>query len=276
MNALGNPMAENRGDAVVRKHFDSNTDLYVDKYDEPYKAICRERIRLLEQFLSDRWTPCSILDVGCGAGVFVDMLLETYPQARAIGVDSSAGMLGRNIIRPRKALLLGDARDLPFHGATFDLINVDTVMHHLVDFRGYRNTIENIESFLLSLHGFLKPGGLLIVHEIYHESHLREYLGCRLVYELSTLRLPTVVANVLKRLGLNTVNAGVCFLTRRQWSEVFERTGFDSRSVTDSPWIKHRLEKMGFRYNGDLYYTLLARELRDGDPAVVRNHLAKD
>jgi len=260
MRSLLNPLSKGRGDAAVRKHFDSNTDLYVDKYEESYRAICRERIDLLKKFVDvTSRKPLAILDVGCGAGVFVDMLLQEYPQAQAFGVDSSLGMLRRNRFASRKVLVLGDARELPFRPQSFDLINVDTVMHHLVDFRGYQNTIRAIQRFLISLQELLKPGGLLIVHEIYHESLFRDNLGARVVYKLSTLQLPNLVANLLKRVGLNTANAGVCFLTRRQWDEMFQRACFRAQSTTDKPWIDHRLESMGFPRNGDLYYMLFSQ-----------------
>ncbi|MGC1484826.1 MAG: methyltransferase domain-containing protein [Candidatus Acidiferrum sp.] len=257
---VDNYPSRTRGDEIVRNHFDAHTDLYVDKYEETYKEMCRERLTLLKNFLDMGCRESmKILDVGCGAGVFVDMLLDRYPNAEAVGVDSSLGMLKRNIAVRRKMLLLGDAKELPFRPNSFDLINVDTVMHHLVDFRGYGNTLDTIEDFLSSLGRLLKPGGLLIVHEIYHEYLLRDNLGSRLVYEISTLHLPPVLANLLRYMGMEAANAGVCFLTRRQWGELFKRTHFEILQVREKHWDKHNFEKMGFRYNGDLYYTLRPR-----------------
>lgn len=261
---VGNSQSRTRGDEKVRNHFDAHTDLYVDKYEKPYKDICRQRLALLNGFLdTGRREPMKILDVGCGAGVFVDMLLDQYPCAEAVGVDSSFGMLKRNTPVPRKILLLGDAKELPFRPNSFDLINVDTVMHHLVDFRGYRNTLDTIEHFLSSLRNLLKPGGLLIVHEIYHEYLLRDNLGSWLVYEISTLHMPPVLANLLRYMGMEAANAGVCFLTRRQWGELFQRTHFEVLQKREKHWNKHNFEKIGFHYNGDLYYTLRSRSNGD-------------
>jgi SAM-dependent methyltransferase len=249
-----------RGDALVREHFDSNTDVYVDRYQDAYKVICQERIAILEGVMGKAAEDFALLDVGCGAGIFIDMLLSKYEKAQAWGMDSSLGMLKKNGFISRKSLILGDARELPFRPKSFDLINVDTVMHHLVDFRGYQNTLDAIERFLLSLQELLKPEGVLIVHEIYHESWLRDSLGTRMVYELSTLRLPPIAANLLKRVGLTTANAGVCFLTRRQWGDAFLQANYETLAVTDKPWVGHRLRKIGFPHNGDLYYTLRSRE----------------
>ncbi len=251
-------VSETIGDARVREHFDTNTDLYVDTYKAAYRAICEERIGLLERFLSvPSGEPLTILDVGCGAGTFLDMLLNRYPHSRAFGVDSSQGMLSRNAPSPRKKLILSDARELLFGPNSFDLINVDTVMHHLIDYSGYRNTLGAIERFLSTTRELLKPNGLMIVREIYHEFVLQDDFGARLVYELSTLRMPAIVADLLKRLGMITANAGVCFLTRRQWEEMFKRTSYEILQVTQKPWKKHPFEKMGFRSNGDLYYTVM-------------------
>jgi SAM-dependent methyltransferase len=251
------PVRRANRNAAIRNHFDSNTSLYVDKIAENYGAICGERLGLLEQFLeAHAGEPLSVLDVGCGAGVFTDLLLSKYPTVRVYGLDSSIGMLARNTPSARKNLILGDARSLPFRTRSFDLINLDTVMHHLVDFESYQSTLGTIEHFMTSLRGLLKPGGFVIVREIYHEFVLRENLGTRLMYELSTLQLPEMVAKLLKRLGLTTANAGVCFLTRKQWRKIFRETGFTPLLLIDKPWASHHLRLMGFRHSGDLYYTL--------------------
>ncbi len=253
-------MNTSRADARVRKHFDGNVDLYVDLYAETYKTICRKRIELLRPFLKSRaGESFRILDVGCGGGMFLDMLLEEYPKAQAIGIDSSLGMLGKNLAQPRKALVLGDAKELPLRHGTIDLVNVDTVMHHLVNFCGYQNTLTTIKEFLLSVREVLRPGGLLIVHEIYHEYIFRDNFGSWLAFQLSTLRLPNVAANSLKRLGMMTANAGVCFLTRRQWPQMFTETRYEVLQITDKPWKNHYFQKMGFRANGEVYYTLRAK-----------------
>lgn len=267
----GTKEGEQVKDAAIREHFDANTKLYVDKYEASYKCICHERIGLLKDYVDARpGRPLTILDVGCGAGTFADLLLEMYPYVRAYCLDSSRGMLKRNAIDSRKCLVLGDAMALPFRPESFDLINVDTVMHHLVDRNGYRDTLVVIQRFLTSLHSLLRPGGLVIVREIYHESMLWDNLGSRLVYELSTLRLPARMANLLKSLGLKTANVGVCFLTRKQWDQVLRQTGFKVLSLIQKPWTSHPLRLIGFRHNGDLYYTLSENEMLDTCHAVEK------
>src|SRR5271166_2246774 len=124
------PMPKADRDAVIRAHFDSNTSLYVDKIETKYGAICGERLGLLDKYLeAHAGQLLSILDVGCGAGVFTDLVLDKYPQVRAYCLDSSLGMLKRNTTGLRKSLVLGDARALPLCPHSFDLINLDTLMH---------------------------------------------------------------------------------------------------------------------------------------------------
>jgi len=244
-------------DSVVRDHFDRSAGLYVDKYEVPYRIICQERLELLDGYLSARRKDeFTVLDIGCGAGVFMDMILDRYKNARACCIDFSFQMLNRNARTPRKRLVWGDARMLPFRPASFDIINLDALMHHLIDRRGYQSTIQRIKDFLISLDSLLKPDGIVIVREIYHEYIIRDSLGSRFVYALSTAKLPVALSRLLRTLGLNTVNVGVCFLTRNQWHEVFKYCGYAVLSAEDKPWTESPFAVAGFRRSGDLYFTL--------------------
>ena len=73
-----------------------------------------------------------------------------------------------------------------------------------------------IEKCLRHLQSKLMPGGVICVREIYHEYFGYETLGTRIIFFLSTLSVPGIVERLLKSVGLQTANAGVCFLTRRQ------------------------------------------------------------
>jgi hypothetical protein len=120
----------------------------------------------------------------------------------------------------------------------FDVINIDAVTHHLIDFSGYTRTVAGIGAFLAIR---LKPNGILAVREIYHECVMSETFGSRAMHFVSTKRLPGPVAATLKAMGLNTANAGVCFLTRKQWGTRFAEAGY-------------RL--LGFRSSGDFLLLL--------------------
>lgn len=244
-------------DSLVRDHFDRSAALYVDKYDVPYRIMCQERLELLDAYLSARRKDeFTVLDIGCGAGVFMDMILDRYKNARVCCIDFSFEMLNRNARTPRKRLVWGDARILPFRPASFDIINLDALMHHLIDRRGYQSTIQRIKDFLISLDSLLKPDGIVMAREIYHEYIIRDSLGTRLIYTLSTAKLPAALSRLLRTLGLNTVNAGVCFLTRNQWRQVFQDCGYAVLSAKDKSWKPSPYAMAGFCRSGDLYFTL--------------------
>lgn len=133
----GQSRAITKRDADIRAYFDANDDLYVDKYAVRYKAVCYERLELLETYLQARLAgPLTVLDVSCGASAFTDLLLDRFPRASTYCLDTSCEMLKRNAPGPRKKLVQSDARVLPFSSRSFDLINLDTLMHHLIDFTG--------------------------------------------------------------------------------------------------------------------------------------------
>ena len=85
----------------------------------------------------------TVLDDGCGNGVFLDYLEgkarrgEISPIERYVGVDISRGMLGharrRLGDRPSAAVLRADATRLPFADATFDVVYARGLLHHLSD-----------------------------------------------------------------------------------------------------------------------------------------------
>jgi SAM-dependent methyltransferase len=67
--------------------------------------------------------PASLLDVGCGTGNLLVAAAALFPNARLVGVDPSAALLGTARARvelARAELLEGAAERLPFADATFD------------------------------------------------------------------------------------------------------------------------------------------------------------
>jgi SAM-dependent methyltransferase len=249
------PAAE-LSESAVRDHFDENRELYTDQYRDTYTTVCLDRLRMLTPlFRPDQ--PISLLDIGCGGGIFTDLFLSAYPRATAWGLDLSEKMLRSNLDHPRKHLMLASARSIPLRPAMFDVINIDTIMHHLIDFGGYAKTVEGIGQFLDGVKSFLAPGGVIAIREIYHESFLRDNLGARCLFVATTTPLPAVCVSVLKKAGVNTANAGVCFLTRSQWRSVIDRAGYSVRSLEAGAWPRSvKLMACGFRGSGALNYII--------------------
>lgn len=68
----------------------------------------------------------SILDLGCGNGIFTQRLARDG--ARVTGLDFSAHLLGQN---PHKVLTCGDAAHLPFRSDAFDMVFEANLLHHV-------------------------------------------------------------------------------------------------------------------------------------------------
>lgn len=106
---------------------------------DSYRRVARWYDRLFESLNVDLWSMgmtmlslqegMSVLDVGCGTGVQLDL----YQKAgcKAFGIDTSPAMLkvARQRLGERADLYLGDASDMPYPARTFDLIACTMTLH---------------------------------------------------------------------------------------------------------------------------------------------------
>src|SRR5262249_33830987 len=69
----------------------------------------------------------------CGTGWLAAGLRRAAPRAQVVGLDLSAGMLGRARAAGAWPLLQGDAQRLPLGDASVDLVVSRGVLHHLPD-----------------------------------------------------------------------------------------------------------------------------------------------
>ena len=78
-----------------------------------------------------------ILDVGCGTGILLPYLAEAYPSETVIvEFDLAEAMLREGVCKfpsGRVLRVCGDAQNLPFQAASFDLVLCFSVMPHLGD-----------------------------------------------------------------------------------------------------------------------------------------------
>lgn len=76
-----------------------------------------------------------VLDVGCGTGRLLDTLAERPGYPELFGIDSVPGMLdvARRRIGQRATLVHGDAAQLPFDEANFQLIVSTSALHYFAD-----------------------------------------------------------------------------------------------------------------------------------------------
>ena len=100
-------------------------DRISERYDRSRRfgaAFTRELLAALPAGFS----PERVLDVGCGTGDATLCLRQAFPRARTVGLDLSAGMLGRARGKLEGVeLVRGDAARLPLAPAGFDLVVQD-------------------------------------------------------------------------------------------------------------------------------------------------------
>lgn len=103
--------------------------------------------------------PLAILDLGCGTGLELELLLQRAPNARITGVDLSLNMLER--LRERYldymgqiTLVVDSYLTLPFGMQAYDYILSAMTVHHVLH--------DTKCSLYRKIHAALKPGGKYI------------------------------------------------------------------------------------------------------------------
>lgn len=138
--------------AVIAKRYDLLNHLLSGNVDKRWRRIVVKRVSdKLSLTQSSR-----ILDVACGTGDLSLTLFETTG-AEVIGTDFCRPMLSiaAGKTAGRISLIEGDALDLPFRDASFDVVTIAF---------GLRN-LASVKSGLAELARVLKPGGLVAVLE---------------------------------------------------------------------------------------------------------------
>ncbi len=109
--------------------------------------------------------PWTLLDVGCGTGVFASRVKDAFPEVEVWGVDLAPEMIrmGRERwmslpgeFRP----VQGDSERLPFATGSFDVVTCSNSFHHY----------PHQERAVAEIRRVLRPGGRLILIDGYRDS----------------------------------------------------------------------------------------------------------
>jgi ubiquinone/menaquinone biosynthesis C-methylase UbiE len=102
--------------------------------------------------------PLSVLDVGCGTGVFAARIRAAVPRSRVWGLDLVSAMLSQGRARWRSdpehiAAVQGDSEQLPFPAGAFDVVTCANSFHHY----------PHQDRAVAEMYRVLKPGGRLFL-----------------------------------------------------------------------------------------------------------------
>lgn len=123
----------------------------------------------------DRWIAAMglrdgmrILEVGCAGGLLCHRLKEKLPAAEITGLDFDTGHIAYALEKTQELgldcdFVAGDACELPFADASFDVCCSHTVMNFC-----------DPEKFVREQHRVLKPGGRMIVMDVYNRGAMPE------------------------------------------------------------------------------------------------------
>jgi ubiquinone/menaquinone biosynthesis C-methylase UbiE len=145
-------------------------DEYADQYDSWFlsnRKVLESELLLLKHFLA---TPGTALSVGCGSGLFEQLLKQEYGIAIEHGVEPAEGM-ARIAEKRGMAVTPGTAESLPFSDAEFDTVILN----------GTPGYVDDLQQSFAEGYRVLKPGGAIVVLDVPAES------GYGLLYRLAGL-----------------------------------------------------------------------------------------
>jgi SAM-dependent methyltransferase len=97
----------------------------------------------------------SLLDVACGTGIVTRRLADLRPGLHVTGVDRAPAMAGRAAARLPDAVVLADARRLPFGAGRFDAVSSVWLLHLVED-------PADAQRIVAECARVLRPGGVYV------------------------------------------------------------------------------------------------------------------
>jgi arsenite methyltransferase len=156
----------------------------------------------------------TVLDVGCGRGLYLIGAARRVPGGRAVGIDvwNTADLSGnamdatrRNAevegVADRVELKTADAREMPFADGTFDVILSSMALHNIYDAAGREKAIREIARVL-------KPGGRAAILDMRHTARYADAFraaGCKHVEHRSPPTGPLIAVLTWGAVRLGTV-----------------------------------------------------------------------
>lgn len=203
----------------IKEYFNrtSKSEKYTHRYVKYPLDYYERKIKLLSLYLKER--DC-LLDVGCGSGLFMQAIQSTMELSKICGMDFSEEMIRKSLsisfMSKDVHLSQGDVLRLPFKRCSFDFINIDSLLHHLVSLT--RTQSKNLAKIaLMELRDVLKPNGYLLLNEIYYESYGFSALTSQIIFSLLSLFNKLSIKFPIKEAHKGLI---VSFYTRHELTEM--------------------------------------------------------
>lgn len=195
------------GGNKVQIHYDEIADVYDQRYDH------RDRGKMYYDHISKAVldhirTDGTLLDIGCGTGLFLQRYLK-YGK-KAVGLDISPGMVRKACKKhPNEIFLIGTAEKLPFKDNSFTSISSLLTFSYLVE----------PENTLIDCLRVLEPGGRIAI--------------CTLGKNVFTSGLPAIYSigekMRIKRVGVGTFPEQ--YYSAKDMYQLLESAGFEDIEI---------------------------------------------
>lgn len=204
--------------------------------------VYREALKTIVERV-DAAREASILDLGCGTGNLIHLLLEKYPDCRISGVDPSSGMREVTAERfsdyPNVTIEAGDALAIPFPDQSFDYTVSNLALHHVLP--------DSREGCAREIARVVKTGGHLVYSDFFCgvEGPPEDPERCRDIIERITAKALHSLehgAYEMMMAELEVIPKAIRneedhLTTVEVWMEALEKAGFSDFEVTDIPPI---------------------------------------
>jgi len=138
-----------------------------ENYDKRWQHYCLPSFSKPLQIL-DLNGDSTLLDVGCGTGIFLEILEKKFPYTKFSGLDPNQAMLAKasEKLSSKVDLKIGNAESLPHDSQSFDWVVLSNCFGHIND----------QETALFEAHRVLRKNGKIIITD-----WTRDFLVMRIV-----------------------------------------------------------------------------------------------
>lgn len=148
-------MTEQEYKNLSMKEFTKAAEVYDSGHAGLYEMCKDDYPHILEELKGYSFQ--TLLDVGCGTGPMIELLLKEFPDKNYTGIDLTPQMIKvaqkKNLVHTK--FLVGDSENLPFAENTFDVVVCTNSFHHY----------PNPQAFINEAARVLKDGGRLVLRD---------------------------------------------------------------------------------------------------------------